>query len=56
MYGLAQANPYMVSVNVNILRSMFIFRPHTRPYGPIFQHDIENFMQAQVMSPNLRMK
>ena len=41
----------MVSVNVNMEHSMFMFARDSRPYGSIFQHDIENSMQAQVMSP-----
>ena len=41
----------MVSINVNMEHSMFMFARDSRPYGSIFQHDIENSMQAQVMSP-----
>jgi hypothetical protein len=46
----------MVSVNVNMERSMFMFARDSRPYGPILQHDIENSMQLQVKSPNFCMK
>ena len=31
----------MVSVNVNMERSAFMFVHDSRPYGPIFHHDIE---------------
>jgi hypothetical protein len=40
----------MVSVNMNIECSMFMFVHNFLPYGLIFQHDIENSMQALVMS------